>query len=198
LSLFIVVILLESVLAVGLIMSFEELGSLKTQISDLKEQVTKVVARDEVLAFTVENLNDTVRHLVNSVQNRSMVEEVSRRGFNGLVLQLNVNDLIKTGETVRVNFSLTNFGSQKVTLVFPSPKIFDFKVLDSSGKVVYEWSQDKSFPALIVEIALEPGQTKTASLPWECKLPPGEYVIIGIVSSYNMTITATKVIRVSY
>jgi hypothetical protein len=179
-------------------MSIEELGSLKTQISDLKEQVTKVVARDEVLAFTVENLNDTVRHLVNIVQNRSMGGEVPRREFNGLVLQLNVNDLIKTGETVRVNFSLTNFGSQKVTLVFPSPKIFDFKVLDSSGKVVYEWSQDKSFPALIVQIALEPGQTKTASLSWECKLPPGEYVIIGIVSSYNMTITATKVIRVSY
>jgi hypothetical protein len=192
LALYITIVLLDVFLVAGFIVSFGEMSSLRAQITDLEEDVAKMRATNYMLSTTVENLNLTVKHLVEVVQNRSMSQGVSE----GLVLQINVADSIKTGETVRVNFSLTNFGSKKVTLVFPSPKIFDFKVLDSSGKVVYQWSQDKSFPAVIVEVVLEPGQAKTASLPWECRLPPGEYLLVGVVSSYNITITSNKVVMV--
>ncbi|MGC8935367.1 MAG: BsuPI-related putative proteinase inhibitor [Thermoproteota archaeon] len=119
-------------------------------------------------------------------------------GAGGLLLKVEVKDTISAGEVAKVNLTLTNFGTRTATLTFPSSKVFDFKVLDSSGKVVYRWSQDKVFLTVITNVVLNPGESKSSTLTWKCELPEGEYTIVGFVEAYNATITCSKPIKVAH
>jgi regulator of replication initiation timing len=176
-------------LVVGSSLSFRELNSIKVQISDLKNQTTNLSLENEKLKLSIERLNRTLSLLNKVLQNKT-------GGAEGLLLKVEVKDTISVGEVVKVNLTLTNLGTRTATLTFPSSKIFDFKVLDSSGKVVYRWSWDKVFLTVIMNVVLNPGESKSSTLPWKCELPEGEYTIVGIVEAYNATITCSKSIKV--
>ena len=171
-------------LAVGSLLSLGELNSIKAQISALQDQVVK-------LSLGLEKLNNTMKLLAEVLQNKT-------GGAGGLLLKVEVKDTISAGEVAKVNLTLTNFGTRTATLTFPSSKVFDFKVLDSSGKVVYRWSQDKVFLTVITNVVLNPGESKSSTLTWKCELPEGEYTIVGIVEAYNATITCSKPIKVAH
>jgi len=116
--------------------------------------------------------------------------------LEGLFLKMDAKDMVSIGETVQVNLTLTNLGAQPVTLTFPSSKIFDLKVVDSSGKVVYKWSQDKAFLTVITQIVLKPGESMSRILTWKCELSEGDYIITGIVESYEVNLFFSKQLKV--
>jgi hypothetical protein len=176
-------------IAIGFVTSLGELNSIKAQVLALQNQVTNLTSKNEELSLSLERLNSTIKLLTEVFQNKT-------KGAEGLLLKIDVKDTISIGEVVKVNLTLTNFGSKETTLTFPSSKVFDFEVLDSSGKVVYRWSQDKFFLTVITNLVLKPEESKSSTLTWKCELQEGEYTIVGIVEAYNATITCSKPIKV--
>jgi hypothetical protein len=176
-------------IAAGFIVSLGELNSIKAQVSALQNQVANLTSKNEELRLSLERLNSTIKLLSEVFQNKT-------KGAEGLLLKIDVKDTISIGEVVKVNLTLTNFDARAATLTFPSSKVFDFKVLDSSGKVVYKLSQDKFFLTVITSVVLKPGESKSSTLTWKCELPEGDYAIVGIVEAYNATITCSKPIKI--
>jgi hypothetical protein len=177
--------------AAGTVISLGELNSLKAQLSTLQGQVATLTSENGELRSSLEELNRTVRLLAEALRNKTA-------GVGGLYLEVEAKDVVSREETVQVNLTLTNLGAQPVALTFPSSKVFDFKVVDRSGKVVFRWSQDEAFLTVVTQIVLGPGESKSSTLTWKCELPEGEYAIVGIVETYNATITCSKPIKIAH
>jgi regulator of replication initiation timing len=111
LALFAIIILLDSVLVAGLLMSLQELNSLKIQISELKNQATKAINRTEILTLIVENLNNTALHLTQAFQNKSMREEeraLTEQLYNYIIYSDGTIIYAKNGRTGQIEFSGTD------------------------------------------------------------------------------------------
>jgi hypothetical protein len=91
----------------------------------------------------------------------------------------------KVGEVVMVEMTLTNIGSEIVTLTFLTSQIFDFSVEGIDAEFSYVWSSDKVFLQVITERALKPGQFIRQDLEW---IPsgPGTYAITGYTVSFQL------------
>jgi hypothetical protein len=165
------------------------ISSLREELSAMQSQVAVLSSENAELKSSLLRLNETIRLLTESFRKEAVKLE-------GLFLKMDAKDMVSRGETVQVNLTLTNLGAQPVTLTFPSSKIFDVKVVDSSGRVVYRWSQDKVFLTVIVQLVLKPGESRNETLTWKCELPEGDYILTGIVEAYNATLVFSKPLKV--
>jgi hypothetical protein len=165
------------------------ISSLRAEFSAMQSKVAVLSSENAELKSSMLRLNETIRLLTESFGNEAV-------NLEGLFLKMDAKDVVSIGETVQVNLTLTNLGVQPVTLTFPSSKIFDVKVVDSSGRVVYKWSQDKVFLTVIVQIVLKPGENRNETITWKCELPKGDYTLIGMVEAYNATLVFSKPLKV--
>jgi hypothetical protein len=164
-------------------------NSLRVELSNMQSQVSNMRLENEKLRSSLHELNKTLQLLTEAFRNKI-------REPGELLLKMEAKDVVSIGETMQVNLTLINLGTQPVTLTFPSSKIFDLKVVDSSGKVVYKWSQDKVFSTVITQIVLKPRESMSRILTWKCELPEGDYIITGIVESYGVNLFFSKQLKV--
>lgn len=83
-------------------------------------------------------------------------------------LSLNVElaeNQLRRGEVMNVRFTLTNIGNNSIELAFPG-QTFDFSVESMKGVIIYVWSWDKVFIAVMLEIELSPGESLQRTLSW--------------------------------
>jgi hypothetical protein len=66
----------------------------------------------------------------------------------------------------RLTLTLTNIASYPVTLYFPSEKRYDFSARDSLGRLVWTWSNGKTFPTVPSEVVLAPGASLSHTESW--------------------------------
>jgi hypothetical protein len=78
-------------------------------------------------------------------------------------------------EPVRMILTVRNPGSDSVAIPFPSSQRYDFRVLGEGGRVLWRWSDGRSFAQVTGEEVLEAGGSVTWIATFEGALEPGEY-----------------------
>ena len=82
------------------------------------------------------------------------------------------------GETVELAYSITNRGDKLITFNFTSSKMYDFWVKLGS-KEVWRLSRGKMYAAVMSNLTLQPGETKTFTAKWNQKNIAGEQATPG-------------------
>lgn len=82
-----------------------------------------------------------------------------------------------------VRLTLKNGGAEPVVLDYRSGQEFDFRIRNAAGDVIYVWSSDKLFPAMIQTIRVEKEKTWAASFVVPKGLAPGKYSIEGYLTT---------------
>lgn len=92
--------------------------------------------------------------------------------------------------TATFTMTLSNGTKDAYTFQFPSAQHFDFELVDSEGKVVRAWSDDRSFGQVVTQFTLKGGQTKTFTGEVELKdrhgsQLEGTYTVRGVLRMSN-------------
>ncbi|WP_078430302.1 BsuPI-related putative proteinase inhibitor [Alkalihalobacterium alkalinitrilicum] len=90
----------------------------------------------------------------------------------------------KEEDQLAFTISLTNKGTEEVSLQFPTGQLFDFMVATEKSEVVYKYSEGMMFTQAIVEKQLGPNETITFTDEWDLtfdgeRVPAGSYRVIG-------------------
>ena len=93
------------------------------------------------------------------------------------------SDRYKTSEPVHLIFTLTNHSKKAVEYQFSSSKLYDVQVSDSTGVVVWKWSQNKIFDSLIAHKTLDPGKSLVITVLWNRRNENGHPVRSGKYSA---------------
>jgi hypothetical protein len=85
-------------------------------------------------------------------------------------------------EGSQIQLLLYNNSEEDKNITFNTSQMFDFTIKNKAGKVVYQYSQGKSFLQALQTISLKKGETKIWKETWDYKqegkrVPEGEYKI---------------------
>lgn len=99
---------------------------------------------------------------------------------NTLLILLTNKRNYKPGEAIRIALVKINTSDASVTLDYTTSQRFDFQLQDPEGKVVYQWSQDRSFSQTAGTVTLVPGQGVTYTVKTAApQKPSGTYTAVG-------------------
>jgi hypothetical protein len=86
-------------------------------------------------------------------------------------------------DTVLLRLLVRNDAQEPIKLLFPSAQTYDFRLLDSEGKVWWQWSRGRVFAQVVVERVLQPGEQyeiqERLPLGQVAGLQPGRYLVVG-------------------
>ena len=97
--------------------------------------------------------------------------------YQSLQFTLTTRTAFRRGETVPITFTVKNVGAQTVT-AFLGPPEADAQV-SQGGRQIWRWSDGKVFPAVVYDLSLAPGESKTYQLDWDQKDSQGNLVPSG-------------------
>jgi len=86
---------------------------------------------------------------------------------------------------VHFAFDVSNTGGKYVELSFPSGKSYDFVVVDSLGREVWQWSDGRMFTQGVRNKALATGDSMKVDETWRGLPQPGLYTAIATLNSTN-------------
>lgn len=86
--------------------------------------------------------------------------------------------------TVRFAFDVENSGPKHVELDFASGQAYDFTVIDSTGRKVWQWSEGRFFTQGVQNKQLSTGEAMQARETWK-RAAPGHYTVIAKLHSVN-------------
>jgi hypothetical protein len=122
--------------------------------------------------------------------------------LDGLKLVLETaKEAYPLGEPIPLKFELINTGSTPVEFTFSSGQRFDFLV-KKGERTIWRWSFGKQFIQVLGQITLEPGQSLSFEADWPQvdnlgnAVPPGEYVVLALLTSIEPLESAPLVIRI--
>ncbi|HSH46247.1 MAG TPA: BsuPI-related putative proteinase inhibitor [Longimicrobiales bacterium] len=84
-------------------------------------------------------------------------------------------------DSVLLRLHVTNTTDGSLSFTFPSSQRYDFRVADSSGESVWQWSAARSFAQVIAEVTLAPGETWEFDAAWRPE-SPGQYTATGWIT----------------
>lgn len=89
-----------------------------------------------------------------------------------------------------VHFALNvaNVGAKHVELSFPSGKSYDFVVVDSIGRQVWQWSNGHMFTQGVQNKQLGAGDAMEVAEAWKNRMPAGHYTAIATLNSSNFPV----------
>lgn len=85
----------------------------------------------------------------------------------------------------RVEFALevANRGEKRMELNFTSGQAYDFVVLDSVGRQLWQWSDGRMFTQAYQNKVIDGGDTLHLREQWQAKLAPGRYTVVATLLS---------------
>ena len=123
----------------------------------------------------------------------------SKAGKDPVSAQISVR---KNDGNIQVALRVVNTSKKRVEISFPSGQTYDFVVLDSTGRELWRWGQDRMFTQAVRRKLLVSGE----SLDYEesvtaTPLAPGRYIARATLTSVNypfveeaeFTVTATTI-----
>jgi hypothetical protein len=102
-------------------------------------------------------------------------------GSSPLATSLNVS----VNEGVVLTLHVTNTSDKRLEITFPSGQTHDFAVLDSAGKVVWQWSEDRLFTQAIQNKLLTPRESAKFEERWNASGLTGKFVAVATLRSTN-------------
>ncbi|HEX8441248.1 BsuPI-related putative proteinase inhibitor, partial [Archangium sp.] len=76
------------------------------------------------------------------------------------------SNYVRTQSPAQLSLVVTNISTYSVTIDFATGKTYDFSARNSSGQVVWTWSNGKSFPPGPTQVVLAPGQSLQYTQTW--------------------------------
>ena len=67
----------------------------------------------------------------------------------------------RAGSPIKLRLLVRNDSAEPIELTFPTSQVYDFRLLDSEGRKVWQWSDGKAFLMAITRRAFQPGQQQT-------------------------------------
>jgi hypothetical protein len=93
---------------------------------------------------------------------------------------------------IRLALNVVNPGSKRVEITFPSGQTYDFVVLDSVGREVWQWSEGRMFTQSLRNKVLDGGEALDVEETWAiASLAPGRYTARGVLTSQNFPLVQT-------
>lgn len=98
-----------------------------------------------------------------------------------------------TGETIKIEFNVTDYRVPSLTIASPTQCVFGFRVRASTteGQILFDWANHANCTGPEFKLSLTPGRSYTASLSWSQlddygrQVPPGRYEIMGYFTGSN-------------
>jgi hypothetical protein len=116
------------------------------------------------------------------------------RGMSPRELGSTVNVRVD-GDSVRFELHVTNVTREAVTLEFGSAQRYDFVVSDAEGRVLWQWSAERSFAQVVGREVLQPDESRRFEAAWSPGALRGEYVATGRLTSLNYPVELRTVVR---
>lgn len=95
---------------------------------------------------------------------------------------------VRGGAEVSLALRVTNTGGKHTELRFPSGATHDFVVLDSVGREVWRWSQDRMFTQAVQTRLLDSDESTTYDATWDATGHHGTYTVVATLASDNWPI----------
>jgi hypothetical protein len=92
-------------------------------------------------------------------------------------------DVRVAGGDVRLVFHVTNRAAQRLELTFGSGQLYDFAILDSSGREVWRWSSGRMFTQALQTRLLDPNETLTFEEQWHPAGRAGSFTAVATLRS---------------
>ncbi len=98
---------------------------------------------------------------------------------------------IKSGQPVRLMFSVVNTSSKPVTYNFSTGQRFDVTATNAAGVVVWNWAANQRFSQNLASLPLPPGKSFIYRAVWNGRdlsghpVPPGVYTLSAHLTSDN-------------
>ena len=94
--------------------------------------------------------------------------------------------------SVRLAMQVVNGSGKRVELTFPSGQTYDFVILDSLGREMWQWSSGRMFTQALRNRVLKGGETLDLEETWTTTtLAPGRYTARGVLTSENFPLVET-------
>jgi hypothetical protein len=113
----------------------------------------------------------------------SFVTDLTLRNAGGAI-----SDTFTPGERIDMVLTVRNRRNIPATLQFPSARTSDFIVVrEGSASIVWKWSADRTFEAVVTELEFAAGETKTITVSWDqtdnngLPVAPGTYEARGVL-----------------
>ncbi len=87
-------------------------------------------------------------------------------------------DVISHGDRIDFTLSVANNTKKTVELRFPTSQTHDFKVLDTNGNVVWQWSKGRIFTQAMQSKVVKSKDTLTIANDWDISNAHGEYIAV--------------------
>jgi LysM repeat protein len=89
--------------------------------------------------------------------------------------------LYRRNQPVRITLVKTNISTRPVTLRYSTTQRFDFIVRRGiSGRIVWQWSDDRVFGQVVETIILQPGQSQVFRAIWDQRTNQGQSAGTGV------------------
>ncbi len=104
-------------------------------------------------------------------------------------LSLNVVKQVGPNPSVKISFSIRNHAKKTYTLSFPTAQRWDFRIINSSGGVVYTYTDDHEFVQVIGASMVNEGDKLSYSESVDfndmtIQLTPGTYTVQAVMANY--------------
>jgi len=90
------------------------------------------------------------------------------------------------GEQIQIELTISNPGPADARLSFPTSQQFDFRLLDTAGDLIWQWSATMLFAQAFTSLEILAGDMHKGGVIWNQAtdfsgkpVPPGDYVLEG-------------------
>jgi intracellular proteinase inhibitor BsuPI len=97
-------------------------------------------------------------------------------------------DVHVVNHAVQFALNVTNVGPKHVELNFPSGQAYDFVVLDSIGREIWQWSSGRMFTQTVQNKQLASGESLNVAEKWTPLAHGAHYVAVATLHSSNFPI----------
>jgi hypothetical protein len=95
-------------------------------------------------------------------------------------------DVQTRGRDAQFALTVKNVGNKHAELDFSNGQTYDFVVIDSAGRAVWQWSSGRMFTQSVQNKQLGSGESMRVSETWKrAAVSPGKYTVVATLRSTN-------------
>jgi hypothetical protein len=92
---------------------------------------------------------------------------------------------VRVEKSVALSLQVTNASGKRTEINFPNGQMYDFRVVDSTGREVWRWSEGRLFTQSLQNRLLDAGETLTFEERWVAPESHGEFTAVATLMSDN-------------